>query len=207
MIDAVYCLSRPEREDRRKLLIPSIERAVAAGLLPDKPVIWWSDPKREDVLVPGSFSHNPGYYAATVAHRLMLEDAWKKEYDTVLILEDDARFDEEFFISFKPFMAEMQRDFPDWLGIWLGWTMQRNPVQKSWRVVLNRGCTQCHAYIVNRHGIWRILDHLWIRNQKVVDWAYCELMEIDACIYSPIRQMIGTIESVSDNYHQIQQAT
>lgn len=207
MIEAVYCLSRPEREDRRKILEPSLKRAVEEKLLPDKPVVWWSDPKREDVLVPGSFSFNPGYYAASVAHRLMIEDAWKKDYNEVLILEDDARFDEEFFRSFHPFMDEMRRDFPDWLAIWLGWTLQRAPEKKSENVMLNRGCTQCHAYIVNRHGMWRILDHLWVRNQKVVDWAYCELMEADACIYSPTRQMIGTIESVSDNYHQIQRQT
>ena len=207
MIEAIYCLSRPDREERRVVLRPQLARAFAGGQLPTLPIRWWSEPLRDNVYVPTGFDNLAGYYAATVAHRLLLEDAWKNNFAEILVLEDDARLDEEFYRSFTPFMEEIRLDFPDWLAVWLGGLMQSvPPVVLSDRVLRNKGTLRCHAYVVNRHGIARFLDVLYEDNKKVVDWAFMAVMREDDCIYSPTSWQVGTTSFPSDNVPVIQRA-
>lgn len=201
-MNAVYCISRPERQDRRDLLVPQLERVLP--LLGSPTLIWWSEPRREDVFLPASFSDRPGYYAATQAHRLVLEDAWRKNYNEILVLEDDARFEDDFERRFPPFMSDIRANYPDWLALFLGGIIRNEPTPLSDKVVRNNGSTNCHGYVINRHGIWRVLDHLFCNNQLVVDWAFRSLMNTDDGFYSPVNWLIGTTPWPSDNYNLVQ---
>lgn len=204
MIEAIYCLSRPERQERRDNLVPQVERAFSLNLLPRLEINWWSDPVRSEVFVPPSWNSMPGYYAATVAHYRILEDAWRKNFSEILILEDDAQFEEYFYSDFAGFMQNIRVHQPDWLMLTLGFDFRRPPTPKKTNIVLNNGSFQSHAYIINRHGIWRTLDHLWVRHHLVVDVAYADMMNQDKCVYAPDRTMIGLAPFGSDNYTCLQ---
>lgn len=200
MIEAIYCLSKPERSDRREKLIPQLERAMREGQLPRLPITWWSKPLREEVFIPPSSPLLPGWYAATEAHKLMLEDAWRCKFYEFLILEDDAFLTPAFYAGFTDFDRLVKKTRPDWLAVWLGYRMQRNPIPLSDGILINKGCIQCHAYIANRHGAYRMLDHLFNNNRKVADVAFRGLMEACDSIYSPAEQMIITARTDSDSW-------
>jgi hypothetical protein len=192
MIDKTICLSLSHREDRRIMLednkpsfIPEIEYFPAFT------------PKT--CIVPGSWPHLPSYYATTLGHIRILEKLWlDKNWSTCLILEDDALFLN--YADYLPyFLSEIDEVRPDWLGIFLGWHNQRPPTRISERIYLNNGSTQSHAYIIRRHGLWRMLDHLWVKQFDIVDWAYCDMMNNDSAFFQPDKQMITTREGISDN--------
>lgn len=199
VIDAIYCLTRPQRSDRRDLLMQGLRKAFSLRVLPELEVNWFTEPLRENVFVPGSWTSAPGHYAATRAHVLMLEEAWRKNYSCVLILEDDAHFKDEFYNDFLKLWDDAQEHAPDWLALFLGYHKRCDLKPVLPNLVVNKGSTHSHGYIINRHGIWRFLDHLWVRGSAVVDWAYLEIMQMEDCVYSPPTPLIGTIESFSDN--------
>ena len=199
-IQKVYCLTRPERQDRRASFQPQFDRAVQCGIFAADSLCYFSEPLREEVFVPASWRAMPGYYAATVAHSLMLLDAWKHGYDTVIIFEDDAVMRDVFFDEFVSFYEEVQTVRPDWLAIWLGWTSHHASSPVTEKVHALHSCLGAHAYIVNRAGIWRLLDHLWCCHSLIVDWAYKSMMASDACAVAPAVMMVGTSACWSDNF-------
>ena len=67
------------------------------------------------------------------------------------------------------FFHEVNAEHPDWLAMFLGGHDVHGYEERSERVLLSRGSTQCHAYLVNPPGMWRLVDHLWCRPFEIVD--------------------------------------
>jgi GR25 family glycosyltransferase involved in LPS biosynthesis len=138
-------------------------------------------------MVPPSWPYTAGYYAAGESHRDIYHRLWNDpNWSAALILEDDAEFTEHFYAGFNEFLEEINNDFPDWLALWLGGWNRTAPKRVGKLVNLQRGCTQMHAYVVNRHGLLRLWDHVWVEQFAVIDQSTASMMGIDECVYSPI---------------------
>lgn len=189
-IDVTVCLSLPNRTDRRQSMNYPI----------DLPTIEWFDaytPKT--TIVPGSWSHLPSYFATTLGHLRILEQLWlRDDWTTALILEDDALF-LPYASQLQNYLQELDNVRPDWLGTFLGWHLQQPATKVNDQVYITNGNTMSHAYVIRRHGLWRMYDHLWCCQHEIVDWAYCHLAKQDSAFFIPAQQMITTAAGFSDN--------
>lgn len=198
-LDAIRVISLAQRQDRRDALMPELERAIGEGVIPDVPVEFVNRYPRGRTLVPASWPHMPGYWAASREHFEVLMELWSRGSHLALILEDDAQMLPAFYSEASAFFHEVNAEHPDWLAMFLGGHDVHGYEERSERVLLSRGSTQCHAYLVNPPGMWRLVDHLWCRPFEIVDWAYADLMRRDACIYRPRHWMVTTRAGWSDN--------
>lgn len=199
-LDRVICLSLAHRTDRRERLNKQWDEQVSAGNVPPIAIEYFDAFSPKTCLVPGSWPHRPSYYATNLGHLKILELLWlDQKVQNALILEDDALILPVFTRGIKRFWELINIHAPDWLALFLGGHFQRDPQSVFPGVLLNHGSTQSHAYIVNRPGIWRLYDHLWTAQYRIVDWGYSDMMGADKCVYSPSPWMITTSEGYSDN--------
>lgn len=201
-IDRIICLSLSHRTDRRERLKPQVDLARNLGILPPEsevPLEFFDAFRPATCLVPASFAHLPSYYATNLGHIRILEKLWLEGSNHALILEDDALFTEHFYAKGQETYDRIATTRPDWLAIfWGGHECQtRLPVDDL--IAINRGSLQSHAYSVNRHGIYRLYDHLWCDHGAVCDWGYMHMMRADHCVFSPRHWQITTAEGHSDN--------
>lgn len=199
-LDRVVCLSLPRRTDRRDRLNRQWSEQVESGNVPNIQIEYFDAFSPDTCLVPGSWPHRPSYYATNLGHLRILENLWlDRNVNTALILEDDALFLPEFTLNILKFWGKLEKHAPDWLAVFLGGHFQREPTNVVHGLSLNKGSTQSHAYILNRQGIWRLYDHLWTCQFRIVDWAYSDMMGGDSCVYSPSPMCVSTAEGYSDN--------
>lgn len=195
MIDKIICLNLEHRTDRLKRIQDTIP-----SYLPKVEVFKAFTPRT--CYVPPSWPHLPGYYATTYGHIKILESLMlSKNWNCCLILEDDAEFLDVcyYYESLNELVKHINEHRPDWLGIFLGYHLQRPMTRITNMFSLNNGCTQSHAYIINLSGARRLFDHLWVKQFQVVDWAYSDLMNEDKAFFSPNEQYITTAEGFSEN--------
>lgn len=200
MIDKIICLSLKHRQDRLEKLNHS------APDLPEYEVFNALTPN--DIIVPGSWKERHSYYTTTKGHLMIMEKLWNDpSWNNVLILEDDAEFNATFK-EVNLFVEKVNTKCPDWLGIFLGYHNQRTATTIDDTIELCNGCTMSHAYVINRPGLERLYDHLWVCQFRIVDWAYSDLMDKDKAFYIPKYQMITTQKGFSENmFHEKRRGT
>ena len=199
-LDAIHVVNLKHRTDRREETEKEIQKAVDAGIFPDiKPEFVNRLPPKGG-LIPLSFGRT-AYYQTGCEHQRIMEQLFHEKRDLALILEDDVEWTPAFFEKFASFWADVQNHAPDWLALFLGGVDKggRTPVEGSDFVSLNNGSTQSHAYIVNRAGLLRLYDHLFV-DRGILDWAYVNMMRGDKCCYSPTGEWFANPrKSWSDN--------
>lgn len=192
MIDNVVILSLPHREDRRSQLLKSYPRC-----LPQPKFFNGFTPKT--LLTPASWPHRESYYSTTQGHIQLLNQLWvEDEWTCTLVLEDDALFKPESE-QIQEWLKHLDLKRPDWLGVFFGPYYQQAPTVVDSKINLNNGSTMSHAYCFRRHGLWRLVDHLYCDFMRIVDWAYNEMMKSDKAFFSPSETFITTSEGFSDN--------
>jgi len=199
-LDAIHIVNLKHREDRREEMRVEIKKAVDAGIFPDIEPVFVNRLPREGGLIPASFG-KVAYYQTGCEHQRIMEQLFHEKRNLSLILEDDATWTEAFFERFADFWSDVQKHAPDWLALFLGGkdVGGRTLVSGSDFVSLNHGSIQCHAYIVNRAGLYRLYDHLFV-DRKIIDWSYNSLMSSDKCCYSPTGEWFANPrQSWSDN--------
>ena len=204
-LDAIHVVNLKHREDRREETRTEIQKAVDAGIFPDIEPVFVNRLPREGGLVPASFG-KVAYYQTGCEHQRIMEQLFHEKRDLSLILEDDATWTPAFFERFADFWSDVQKHTPDWLALFLGGTDigGRTPTTNSDFVSLNHGSTQCHAYIVNRAGLYRLYDHVFV-DRGIIDWAYVNMMQTDKCCYSPTGEWFAIPRrSLSDNTNLMQ---
>lgn len=192
MIDRTICLALEHRVDRKQIL----EASYPSDL---PPIEYFSAFTPRTCLVPGSWPHRHSYYATNLGHLRIIEKLWSEDnWSNVLILEDDALFIGNQ--SVNDLVRQLTAVAPDWLALFLGYTEQGHcpPINDTFKLGLG-GVTQSHAYVINRHGLYRLYDHLWVKQFDVVDWAYCHLMREDHAFYLTIKQIVTTQAGYSEN--------
>lgn len=205
-LDAIHVLNLKQRADRREQISEEIRKAVDAGIFPDIEPKFVNRLPSKGGLIPSSFG-TVSFYQTGCEHQRIMEDLFQSKFDLSLILEDDAEWTPSFFSHFANFWSDVQLHAPDWLALFLGGTdvNGRTRVDGSDFVSINNGSVQCHAYIVNRAGLFRLYDHLHVDTQ-IIDWAYKNMMEVDKCCYSPAGEWFAKPRrSWSDNAKRMQQ--
>ena len=199
-LDAIHVVNLKQRTDRREQISEEIKKAVVAGIFPDIEPKFVNRLSPKNGLIPPSFRGSL-YYQSGCEHQRIMEDLFQNKCDLSLILEDDAQWNPSFFSNFANFWADIQLFAPDWLALFLGGSDMngRTAVEGSDYVSVNNGSLQCHAYIVNRAGLYRLYDHLFVYRQ-IIDWAYKDMMAEDKCCYSPTGEWFANQRaSWSDN--------
>lgn len=192
MIDKVLCLSLERRLDRRLSLEANYPKCLPK-------IEYFNALTPENSLPPPSWHHAPSYWCTSEGHRRILEKLWcEEDWTTCLILEDDALFLPEAD-GIQDWMQYLNSKRPDWLVAFFGPHYQRPPTKVDDNILLNNGSTMSHAYCVNRHGVWRLYDHLYCDSGNVVDWAYDNMMQQDKCSFSPTKSFVTTRSGYSDN--------
>jgi GR25 family glycosyltransferase involved in LPS biosynthesis len=207
-IDKAICLSRRDRQDRRTSITAQWQLLIDTNTVPNRHVEWFDAEPKEAMLIPASWRKLPGYYAATRDHMRIMEYLWKDTtWQVVLILEDDAKFSSKFSTSIDKVWSDLTTYAPDWLALFLGGTLQTPCTSITSLLAINNGSTQSHAYIVNRHGLWRLFDHLFCTQFEIVDWSYNSLMQHDKAFYCTTPWLVGTMPSYSNNQETFDQGT
>lgn len=199
-LDAIHVINLKHRVDRKEQISEEIQKAVDAGIFPDIKPKFVNRLAPKGALIPLSYGRVQ-YYQTGCEHQRIMEELFHSKCDLSLILEDDAEWTPEFFSSFGNFWGDVQEHAPDWLALFLGGKDRggRTPVEGSDFVSLNHGSIQCHAYIVNRAGLIRLYDHLFV-DKAIIDWAYVNMMREDKCCYSPTGEWFANPrKSWSDN--------
>jgi hypothetical protein len=193
MADLAYCINLASRADRWASFT---DRYYDCDYFKDVKLIKWEATPASSVLYPGSFRSSRSYYAITRDHRLVLEDAWRRGADNLFVFEDDAVLPSRISDA----IAGIRADLPaGWLGVWLGAQHRKASEPVTRRLARLRGSTLSHAYWLNRAGIERVFDHLTVRWDWIVDWAYYNLHEIDDRFYAPNPLLVGTAGGWSDH--------
>ena len=201
MIDRTVCLALEHRPDRKKQL----ESSYPSNL---PKIEYFTAYTPRTCLVPGSWPHRASYFATNVGHMRLLQKLWLEDnWNNALILEDDALFIHHDDIHLL--VQQLTQIAPDWLALFLGYTEQGycQPINEIFKLG-NCGVTQSHAYVVNRPGLYRMFDHLWVKQFDIVDWAYCHLMREDHAFYLTSKKIVTTQAGYSENmFHEKGQGT
>lgn len=127
-----------------------------------------------------------GRGGCVLAHRRALEMAKRAGWERILILEDDANFDEEFSNHLGPLETALFKSNPDWDICYLGFTEPQGPFNTLVRLSETRqlvriyGCKCTHAYMVNAPLRDWLLEQLpdestiwsWLAVNRAIDRWY-----------------------------------
>jgi len=123
------------------------------------------------------------------SHQAVLSKARADGLGSILILEDDALFGEDFLSEFE----KMRRELPNsWDMLYLGGTiMNRDPYSNM--LIRSKRTLSLHAYAVNS----KAFDILLRPSRGHIDWSYTYLHEqIEAYVCSPA--LVKAYPSYSD---------
>jgi len=125
-----------------------------------------------------------------LAHRRALEMARKAGWERILILEDDATFDEEFSSHLDSLESALFKSKLDWDICYLGFTEPQGPFNTLTRLSESRqlariyGCKCTHAYLVKAPLRDWLLEQLpdestiwnWIAINRAIDRWYLSML-------------------------------
>jgi GR25 family glycosyltransferase involved in LPS biosynthesis len=158
-IDAVLIINLDHRIERWESLCAESEGLIPRGKLHRVPAVLGSE-------IPG-FGQAPWFRGGSrantwaarggcvLAHRRAMELARREGWERILILEDDATFDEGFITSLDALRTELFESQLQWDICYLGFTHPQGPFQTVARLSASRhlariyGCKCTHAYLVN----------------------------------------------------------
>lgn len=176
---------------RRKDVEASIEKN--GGVLAQTKIEWFIGTPSEQMVCPPSFRKNMirrHWWAATCDHIKILEQAILQNDDYLLVIEDDAKFAEDFHeVLVKSWVA-----LPvGWKALRLGWNGNTN--NGTHRDIASCGNEQgMIATLWSKSGILRFYDHVWHRRNLHIDAQFADLrrLEPNAGWYQTPKRIITT---------------
>jgi GR25 family glycosyltransferase involved in LPS biosynthesis len=106
-------------------------------------------------------------------HCWIIKDAYEKQYDSIMILEDDVEFCNNFVNLFNTYKKQLPNDWDCcWVGSCCGLHCNIIPNKNIYRV-LNSRC--CHCYILSLNGIKKILQDIQNINEGI-DWYFNDII-------------------------------
>lgn len=118
-------------------------------------------------------------------HCWIIKDAYEKKYSSIMILEDDVEFCDNFVDLFNEYKKQLP---DDWDCCWVGGCcgLHFNFIKnKNVYRVLNSRC--CHCYILSLNGIKKILKDIQNINDAI-DWYFNDIIpkyELQAFWFEP----------------------
>ena len=132
-VDAAYCISLQEREDRAQSVATQFHRVGLCRL-----VRFYRPNRHPEAPIAGIWE----------SHRTVLADALRRGYDTVLVMEDDVKFVRWYGPRMSRLVMKVARSLPErWQIFYLGhWPLKMRFLSLN-LVKTHSACT--HAYIAN----------------------------------------------------------
>lgn len=195
--EKVYVISLKRRNDRLSdflngLPTPWIFNNVELyegidGLTLKKPD-WWDD--------------NPGSLGCFLSHKTLIEKCILENVNSVLILEDDAVFCDNFNEKCSYFLDHVPNN---WEMIYLGGQHLAKPHQEIIDdcVAIGTNINRTHAYALKKEGLIKIKSYLdiepWPIKQRHIDHYYGYLHKHKHIIpYCPLNMLVGQRKGYSD---------
>jgi hypothetical protein len=190
--DEVYVINLDRRPDR----MDEFNREIAKARWPLKKPVRFRAIDASAVPVPYGWHSGGGAWGCMQSHRQILEMVMMNKSDSVLILEDDAIFVENFSKRLFDFLRNVPRP---WDKIMLGGQLfdghsRSEPVNQYVRKVVN--CQRTHAYAV-RGEFMRALYQKWHSSYGHCDHIMGPFQE-GWNVYAPTEFLAGQGESHSD---------
>lgn len=148
----------------------------------------------EAVPAPPFFRSGYGAYGCRQSHLRALEDALMDGIGSLLVLEDDCRFCEDFDERLADFLNAVPTD---WCGLWLGGHHDETTDRVCPGVVRCRSAGRTHAYAVRGREAMRALYRLWARSDRHIDHIVGE-WQSKWPVYAPDPMLCGQDSGRSD---------
>ena len=136
-VDKIYCINLKSRVDRKKNMIEHIKKYNIKINFVD------------------AIKHRIGWIGCLRSHLKIIKEAQKKDYEKILIMEDDCRFNK------KP-IIDINKIPKDWKMLYLGYNIQKiletdydNIENKRW---VKMSCLAMHCYIIHKSSYKEIIE-------------------------------------------------
>ena len=107
-------------------------------------------------------------------HCYIIKDAINKNYDTILILEDDAMLDNNFFNQYQEYIKELPENWDIfWLGGCCGLHSKNTIKNTHVYPVLSSRCTHC--YVMNKNCLQKIQNTI-SNIDEAIDWYFNDII-------------------------------
>lgn len=181
-VDKIYMTHWTRLSDRKKFL---------TSYLPENAIneIEWVELYdkenwiKEDILkeYPNIFGLNPkGRYlndseiSLALKHCWLIKDAFENKYDSILVLEDDVVFAQNFVENFNNYKQQLPND---WDSCFIGTCCNLHARTIENLNVYKTNSSRCtHAYILSRKGIEKLITDIDSINE-CIDWYYNLVIE------------------------------
>lgn len=159
--DAVYCVNLNRRKDRWTQFTEGVPRTWPFGPITRSPAV---DGKL--VRPPSWWRQGNGAWGCYRSHLRLIEDALNRGLKSILLLEDDAIFGEDFATQVQTYLAELPED---WGMVYLGgqhlFAKKNPPLKVSHRVYVPWNVNRTHAFGLRGKTMGAIYQHL-----TTLDW-------------------------------------
>lgn len=107
-------------------------------------------------------------------HCWCLKNAKEKNYESIMILEDDVVFENNFVELFNSYKKQLPID---WDILWTGTCCNLHANKNSNKNIFKMNGSRCtHSFILSKNGIDKILKE--IKNiDEAIDWYYNDIIE------------------------------
>jgi len=182
--DNIYVISLEKRDDRRRMVVDQMKSVgcnfefynATDGDLIDKSID----------LINNIEGWNHNALALSMTTVKVLEDAKIKGYKSILIMEDDVKFSNDF----NEYMKEVfLPDENSWDMFFFGYLERKRSFPISLRVSRLKSAFCCHCYAVNSSVYQDYID-LIKRYDMPIDWVTSEY-------FQPLGRCYGTRKSVA----------
>lgn len=155
--DECYYINRAERQDRSEVFI---KRAFEVGILPKRQDAVKPEPEYVKFLYEGHQDITRAEkISCTLSHQAIIQEAKNKNYDSVLIFEDDCLFLQNFEENLRKSVFELNNF--QWDILYLGGEPNNylHQVNDNLYTMKERGGIYClHAYAIHKRFYDRILS-------------------------------------------------
>ena len=142
-----------------------------------------------------------GFLGCKISHKDIIQNAAKNNYESVLVLEDDVKFLDNFEETFKNAMEQV-KDL-EWDMIYLGGRHQKPVIYESENLVKMTCTYGAYAYIVNKRAYPKILNFLFHEeNGTEIDTFYAHGIHENTNCYCVYPHVVEPVPNESDIYNK-----
>lgn len=207
-IDKIYIINLDERKDRYKKCLSQLNNynitnfqrfsAIKPIFEDINPIIYKN---YSSYLSHDKKKYIVGATGCKFSHRNIIKDAFEKNYENVLILEDDFLFSGNFAINLYYYIKKVKNI--NWDMLYLGGnnksqSIDKYCIQTNMNKIYKCKDVKCtHAYIINKRLFPKILKDLETYSKEIDNYYFeCIQPYYNTYIYDPI--LVKQVESFSD---------
>ena len=190
--EQAYVISLPDRRERLDAFLRDCPKSIRSMGIE----VWWGV---TGVHPPEWANPGIGAWGAFRAHFQILEHAMQRGLESVLILEDDACFVEDFDLKLESFIGSL----PSWQQVYLGGQLlhhiQFPPAKIHDNCYAPHNVNRAHAYAIHKSGYQAVYNQMMKPFDDVFDHQFGRLHETGTFkVFCPHHWMAGQRSGESD---------